>query len=106
MENINPKHNLYLIRSFGDGTSMIKLGYSSKIIKRLKFYLTHNPLIEIIATFYREDAKQFEKSFHCTMESMYKREWYDEIEISRIFKRLKHNGVNRSYLLADLIENK
>lgn len=101
---IKKTDNLYLIRSFGDHTSLIKLGYSTQIIQRLKHYLSHNPFIELIGTFYREDAKQFEKSFHCTLKSLYKREWYDESDLETILKRLNVELIPISYPLVDIIK--
>jgi len=103
MITIKPTDNLYLIRSFGDHTSLIKLGYSTQIISRLKHYLSHNPFMEVIGTFYREDAKQFEKCFHSTLKAIYKREWYDESDLETILKRLNVEVLTISYPLVDLL---
>lgn len=104
MITVKETDNLYLIRSFGDCTSIIKLGYSTQIIKRLKHYLSHNPFIEVIGTFYREDAKEFEKYFHATLKAVYKREWYDESDLEVILKRLNVEILTVSYPLVDVLK--
>ena len=66
-------HNLYVIQS----NDYIKLGYSSNILTRLNSYKTHNPSFKLLHTFYRKDAKLFEKWFHKEYKKYRKLEWYD-----------------------------
>jgi hypothetical protein len=69
-------HNIYIIRVRSADKSLIKLGYSSNILGRLKSYYYHNPLIELIGTF-KADAV-FEKQFHNDNKATVLNEWYDE----------------------------
>ena len=39
---------LYLIKLKGESNTLLKIGYTENINKRLKAYKTHNPLIELI----------------------------------------------------------
>jgi len=86
--------NLYIIKSSNSkGESLIKFGYSSNIKQRIEQYLSHNPFTEILETFYREDAFEFEKTFHKNNISIYKNEWYPENYLIEIYRQLKE-GVN------------
>lgn len=88
------KDNLYLIKmSNKSGDVMIKLGYSSNIDKRLKTYYYHNPLIEVIKTFYSEDAKIIEKEIHSKIQSCCLNEWYTEDKLDEIIKILNSYNV-------------
>jgi hypothetical protein len=79
LPKIDETHNLYIVRAYGkDDKSLIKLGYSRHIKSRLKEYLTYNPFIEIIGTWYMEDAKYFEKHIHKSILSDLGDEWYNE----------------------------
>jgi len=107
------KHNLYIIKSSNSkGESLIKFGYSSNIKQRIEQYLSHNPFTEIVETFYRQDAFEFEKTFHKNNTSIYKNEWYPEnylIEIHRQLKEGVDNNLNESNKLnksTDLLTNK
>lgn len=78
-------HNLYLIRVFsGDGDSLMKVGYSSNINKRLYQYYSHNPMVEVLFTCHRDDAIEFESSFHRRHASVYMNEWYTVSSIDYI----------------------
>lgn len=82
--------NLYIIKSYGkDNKSLIKFGYSSDIEARINFYISHNPLIEILYTFYREDGELFERWFHTNHISENKREWYSLEYLPNIIKSIK-----------------
>ena len=39
---------LYLIKLRGETNTLLKIGYTKNIDKRLKTYKTHNPLIELV----------------------------------------------------------
>lgn len=81
------KDNLYILKvTNSDKKSLIKLGYSSNIEERLNFYFSHNPFIEIIGTYYREDAIAFEKWFHKNNISIYRNEWYCENILEKMLK--------------------
>lgn len=85
--------NLYIIRVFGkNGSSVIKFGYSAKVQIRLKQYSDYNPLVEIIGTYYREDAKKFELTFHKNNKSFIRNEWYLEEQLENILYQIK-NGI-------------
>jgi hypothetical protein len=84
IKEVNPEHNLYIIRVYGKEGSLIKLGYSSNIIQRLYSYYNHNPLIQVIGTYYREDAEQFESKLHKVIKAKMLHEWYDESELTNI----------------------
>ena len=84
LKEINPEHNLYIIRVYGETGTLIKLGYSSNILKRLETYLSHNPLTQLIGTYYREDAKEFERKLHKVIKVKMLHEWYDESELTNI----------------------
>lgn len=78
LKKIPRHHNLYIIRSYKrNGDSTVKLGFSDVIHKRMKSYMSHNVNTELIRTFFREDAFEFEKWFHSTNKSSYPNEWYD-----------------------------
>lgn len=83
------KDNLYIIRAFGKNKeTLIKLGYTDNIENRLNNYLSHNPFIEIISTFYREDAQEFEKLFHNYNSSCFKNEWYEDTMLIYILEAI------------------
>ena len=82
---IDNTHNLYVLRVKGDNSeTLIKLGYSNNIVARLSQYFNHNPLFELIGTYYREDAKLFERWFHSNNQSEVMNEWYNEQLLSFI----------------------
>lgn len=83
MEDQQP--NLYLIRvTDKKGNVLVKLGYTSNIDERMRTYYYHNPLIEVIETFYKQDAKEFEKAFHKAVPSELLYEWYSEDKLPLI----------------------
>ena len=87
-----PKHNLYIVKVYNNNSKpLIKLGYSSNIEKRLKQYSDHNPLIELIGTFYREDAKEFENNFHKEHKSIELHEWYSYDNLRYIINKIENN---------------
>lgn len=93
--SINPDHNLYVIRSYGKDGSLIKIGKSKDIKARMNVYLTMNPLIELVDTFYREDANTFENIIHKVLDPIFLREWYDESKLPLIIDYL--TGVKDLY---------
>ena len=52
-------------------------------------YITHNPLMEIVYTTYREDGKDFEYCFHINNESYCGNEWYEETYLDKIINDLE-----------------
>jgi hypothetical protein len=92
IKDIDEAHNLYIIKVYNKKSNLIKLGYSSKIKERLLLYYHHNPLVEIINTFYREDAKEFELRLHRTIKSVIMNEWYEEETLHKIIEYIK-NGI-------------
>lgn len=91
ISQINPRHNLYVVKTYGaGGMSYIKLGYSSDNTKRLRVYIATNPLIEILYTFYRPDAKYFELKLHKEIESVHAREWYESELLDSILAYIKN----------------
>ena len=93
------KDNLYIIRVYNKaGESMIKLGYSSNIEERLKTYYYHNPMMELIGTFYVENALVLEKEIHSKFKSIYLNEWYSEADLDSFLKIVRENQ-------KDLIKN-
>lgn len=85
LDNVSDYDNLYILAQELPDNTLYKLGYSSKIKNRLKQYLYHNPSIQIIKTFRKEDAKQFEKDFHKNNKSVYLNEWYLYDSIKNLF---------------------
>jgi len=77
LSNVSPSDNLYIVAQETKIGVVYKLGYSKNIINRLKQYFYHNPSIQVIKTFYREDGELFEKEFHLKNKSIYLNEWYD-----------------------------
>lgn len=112
-KQVNTNHNLYIIRAYGKNTTLIKFGYSSNILGRLAQYYSANPLCELVATYYREDAESFELGVHKLIKSDIGREWYDENKLDTILdyindvltieqvtiedKLQKVNNINTSY---------
>ena len=86
INEVNPEHNLYLIKVYGERFNLIKFGYSSKIKERLSQYYNHNPLIEIVGTYYREDGIEFENKLHKIIQSEIGNEWYLESKLDLILK--------------------
>jgi len=96
-----PNNNIYIIKSYsGKGTCMVKLGYSSNIQQRLLGYYSHNPNMELIGTYYREDAAKFEKTFHAVNEASALREWYPEDILQTMFK-----AVEDSIVISETVPN-
>ena len=101
------KDNLYIVRVYGkENTSIIKFGYSSKLYTRLKQYSDYNPLVEIVGTYYRKDAKEFESSFHKNNNSFIKREWYFEEELENIINQITNNIVSNEEFKKLIITKK
>jgi hypothetical protein len=97
MEN---KHNLYIIKACNDKNCLIKMGYTNNINKRLKTYYYNNPMITIINTYYREDAKEFEKYLHFHLKSEVLNEWYSIDKLNTII-----DYINDSNFLIKYKEN-
>ena len=53
-------------------------------------YIRHNPLMEIVYTTYREDAKDFEYYFHMNNESYCGNEWYEEKYLDKIIDDIEN----------------
>lgn len=79
------KHNLYLIQS-GD---KIKIGYTSDIPSRMGNYRTHNPNFKLLNTYYRIDAKLFEKKLHKKYKEFRQLEWYDITMLNKLKRAIK-----------------
>lgn len=89
------KDNIYILRSYGNNnTSIIKLGYTSNMNSRLKTYYSHNPLLEIIGTYYVEEGPLFEKAFHSNNLSHVLYEWYKEERLPIMLSAIK----NKNYI--------
>lgn len=101
IKKIPSKHNIYLLKSYGDNKEILKLGFSSSIRARLRHYLEYNPLIEIIGTWFIKDGLTWEQSFHKNNKSIIGREWYDISIKEDILKRLKQEleTVNEEVIL-------
>lgn len=96
------KDNLYIIRMFGrDGNSILKMGYSGCMPNRIKSYKAHNPLIEIVGTFYREDAIEFERVFHNCNPAILRREFYNESELDNIICSIKNKSIEEIQLISE-----
>ena len=84
---------IYLIKSYGyRGKSVLKIGFTDDIQKRIYQYFSSNPMMEVLST--REGDEIFEKLLHrylCYFGFQYKRfgrldEWFiDSPEVKRIF---------------------
>lgn len=101
------ENNLYIIKASNvKGESLIKFGYSFNIKQRIEQYLSHNPFTEIIDTFYRENALEFEKDFHKNNISIYKNEWYPEDYLNQIYRQLKEGVDINLNINNDSLTNK
>lgn len=81
--------NLYVVKVVNNkGESLVKLGYSSNMDKRLTQYRYHNPLIEVIGTYYKEDAYEFEQAFHRAVPATVMNEWYAEQQLPVIMEAI------------------
>lgn len=89
-EGILKGHNLYIIRCYGKDRTLIKLGYTDVMKTRWRDYITANPLIEVIGTYFRHDAKEFERWFHMNHTSIYMNEWYDESMLQIMLDTIKY----------------
>ena len=95
---MNIQNNLYIIKtSNNEGQILIKLGYSSNVKERIKQYLLHNPLTEVLYTFYRQDAIFFEKWFHRNNISIYKNEWYNYDYLEKILFSIENTEIINSF---------
>jgi len=84
--------NLYIIKASNEESQkLIKFGYSSKLKERLNQYFSHNPLTEVLFTFYREDALEFEQFFHKNNKSIYKNEWYTYDKLDEIIHQIENS---------------
>lgn len=70
--------NIYILRTFGRNGSIIKVGFSTSMEKRLKAYYGANPLVEVILTTYKENGLACEKALHSNFKSAIMNEWYNE----------------------------
>lgn len=68
---------LYLIRSWGNGKSILKIGYTGNVQKRMENYYHSNPFFEKISI--REGSEKEEKKLHLYLELLgYKYKVLDE----------------------------
>lgn len=80
------KHNIYILRTYLKEGTLIKVGYASDIDKRFAQYQSHNPSVELIYTFYKQDGILFEQTLHDNFKASYKREWYSEEDLPKILE--------------------
>ena len=92
IKDVNENDNIYLIRATDGVSSLIKLGFSNSIKKRLTTYLQCNPFTEIVGTWNIPNAKEFEYMVHKNLESVAFNEWYGEDAIPTLMKWIA-NGV-------------
>ena len=83
---------IYLLRSYTDNGSLLKLGYAKELDNRLSQYKSHNPGIKLIKL--REGSRILEKKFHLYFHflkySAYMKEWYvDNDDIVNLFSILE-----------------
>jgi hypothetical protein len=76
--NIDSSHNIYIVKAETKTKALIKIGYSENIDKRLSSYYHHNPLTNLIGSFYVKEGLLFEKEFHNSNVSVIMNEWYEE----------------------------
>ena len=92
------EHNLYILKSSNlEGKQLIKFGYSSKITERLDQYFSHNPFTEVLYTFYKEDAINFEKKFHKYNKSIFKNEWYEFSILEELLFQINNDIIFNDY---------
>jgi len=80
---------VYLLKCPYQGTTMLKIGFSKNVKKRIKTHKTSNPLLEIIGYIQEDDYKWLEKEIHkkCS-KYKYSTEWfYYKEEIINYFKQ-------------------
>lgn len=105
--NIESNDNLYIIKSFGtNGKELIKLGYSSRIEERLRAYRSHNPFFEVIDTFYREDAKEFELYIHSLVISEVGNEWYNVDKLGLLLNLVATTNFEEIKNIKEIKKNK
>jgi hypothetical protein len=83
---------VYLLRCPYNNITMLKIGFSNNVLKRLKTHISSNPLIEPIGFIMTDDYKTLEKEIHkkCNIYK-YSTEWfYDKSQIVEYFKT--HNS--------------
>ena len=68
---------VYLLECPYDGVTMLKIGYSKDVVKRLKQHKTSNPYVIPLGYIETDNYKQLEKELHykCRMYKMTK-EWF------------------------------
>lgn len=97
--------NLYILRTYGKNDTAIKFGYSSNINKRILSYRLSNPLVEVVGTFYRPDAKLFEEWFHKKYKSQHGNEWYSENMLNIILNSIIEYPIKLNEFKFDEYEN-
>lgn len=96
-------NNIYIIESYNNiGDSIIKIGYTENIEKRLQVYYYHNPYINVIDTCYLSNAKQWEIDFHKNNKSIILNEWYDKSYLNIILNDLIDNNAIFDKTIIDL----
>lgn len=70
--------NMYILRMYDYGLKefIYKIGRAKNVKKRIKQYITQNPTIEEVRTFWTFPPIEFESKFHKNNKSIYGREWY------------------------------
>ena len=95
LKEVNEAHNIYLIRATDGLNTLVKLGYSNSIKKRITTYLQCNPFTEIVGTWKIDNAKEFEYMVHKNLESVAFNEWYGEDAIPTLLEWVS-NGIPKT----------
>ena len=95
LKEVNETHNIYLIRATDGLNTLVKLGYSNSIKKRITTYLQCNPFTEIVGTWKIDNAKEFEYMVHKNLESVAFNEWYGEDAIPTLLEWVS-NGIPKT----------
>ena len=92
INNLDPTHNLFIVKCTNGDKSLIKFGYTTNIKSRMRDYLNHNPFTEILYTCKRTAGKKIESDFHKEFSSSYNKEWYNIYMKDVILNRIDLNG--------------
>jgi|688.fasta_scaffold1197249_2 hypothetical protein len=82
---------VYLLECPYEGVTMLKIGFSKDVVKRLKQHQTSNPYIVPLGYIQSDDYKYLEKSIHhkCRIYKL-KKEWFlNKEQIKNYFKEHK-----------------
>lgn len=89
MYNTETDYNIYIVKSYGESGSIIKLGYSLSMRNRLISYQVHNPLISVVGLYQVNNPIEFERDFHRENKALYHNEWYGEEVLYKMLEALK-----------------